>query len=192
MGRIKRTTEEVELWLEYGLDIKNRVIDFDSDIDDTTIGLLNRSILTLEKLSNEPIDIYINSGGGYVTSTFCAYDTIRNSSCHIRTIARGNVCSGATVLFLAGDERITYPTTAFMFHTSSGYTHGKLFESIDDTEESKRQYDVLCNIYAIRTGYKDKKWWKTWLTYRDRWLNVNQAKELGIVEQIRGADNGSK
>jgi ATP-dependent Clp protease, protease subunit len=192
MTKNKRSAEEVELWLEYGLDIKNRVIDFDSDIDDVSVGVLNRSILTLEKLSNEPIDIYINSGGGYVTSTFCAYDTIKNSSCHIRTIARGNVCSGATVLFLAGDERVAYPTTAFMFHISSGFTNGKLFEAIDDVEESKRQYDMLCGIYAERTKYKNKKWWKTWLTYRDRWLNVPQAKELGIIEHEWGVDNGSK
>lgn len=177
---------ELGLWIQDGIDIENRTIDLDGDITKDVVSKISRALFVMENKNTNPITIYINSDGGMVNVANGLHDTIRACSSHIITIARGEVMSSATDIFLAGDERISYKNTIFMFHTSSDSNSGKIFERSDALDIEKRQFDDCCEMYADRTGYKNKAWWKAWLQYRDRYLMVKEAKELGVIHKIIG------
>ena len=66
----------------------------------------------------EPIKIYIDSPGGYLTDTFTMIDAIKLSKTPVWTICTGTAYSGGFFTFIAGHKRIAYPTASFAISRS--------------------------------------------------------------------------
>jgi ATP-dependent protease ClpP protease subunit len=71
------------------------------------------------------IILEIMSGGGCVKSALSIYDMLRRTSeafkrnvakPHIITVGVGLIASSATLIFAAGDQRLAYKHTTFLFH----------------------------------------------------------------------------
>ena len=60
----------------------------------------------LEQFSihSDPIEIVIDSYGGEMYSMFAIYDTIKQASCPVHTLALGKVMSAAVLLLAAGEK----------------------------------------------------------------------------------------
>jgi ATP-dependent Clp protease protease subunit len=54
----------------------------------------------------EVINVHINSYGGEVAEGLAIYNLLRNHKAKVRTYCDGFACSIASVIFMAGDERI--------------------------------------------------------------------------------------
>lgn len=176
--------DNVEMWLKHGVDLQSRSIMLDDDVDDYSVGSLVRGIKVLEKLStDQPITVYINTYGGSCYDGLALYDVLRASPCHIRTIGIGKVMSMGTWLMLAGDERLAYPNTTFMWHTLSMGTSGKLMDVEVESAEGKRLYEVLLDILASRSS-QNKVFWQKWLKHVDRYGDVKKALSLGFIDGI--------
>jgi len=82
----------------------------------------------IAQVKNQPFatsfEVYINSEGGYVDVGFDIHDYLRSLKLPIKTIGVGLVASIATVIFMAGDERILKEGTQFMIHLPSGAVEG--------------------------------------------------------------------
>jgi len=75
--------------------------------------------------ADDEIHIYINSGGGYCSSTTQITNAMKNCLAHIVCHAEGIVASCATWIFLAGDSFVIEEDIEFMCHYYSGGTYGK-------------------------------------------------------------------
>lgn len=69
-------------------------------------------------------DVYIKSPGGVVDVGFDIYNYLRSLNKPIKTIGNGLVASIATVIFMAGDERVLSGKTEFMIHLPMGSVSG--------------------------------------------------------------------
>lgn len=174
--------DNTKYWIEYGIDIQNRRIMLDETVDETSVGWIIRALRRMiDADKTKPIDIYVNSYGGYCYDGLALYDFLRACSyTNIRTHATGKIMSMGLVIYLAGDERYASPRASFMAHSVSGGAWGKLYELKVDIDETERLNEVNLDIMKDRTN-KTKAWWKKEIQYEDKYYNKDKALKLGIV-----------
>lgn len=171
-------------WFFHGIDIKNRKLSIDGEIEPVEVSIMIRALTTMEQESGDPITVHINTPGGCVYSAMALYSRLRASRCEIHTVAEGMVASAGTWLMLAGDKRFSYPYTTFMWHSiASENPDNKLFAIKVDVAEVERIYSVMLNIYAERTP-KKRSWWTKWIKYEDRYGDEELARDLGFVDHL--------
>ncbi|HLD91074.1 MAG TPA: ATP-dependent Clp protease proteolytic subunit [Patescibacteria group bacterium] len=181
----KKDKESTQYWIEKGIDVENRILDIDDYIDSETVSPKIRALRCMQRKSNDPITINVNSMGGCVYNSFALYDTIRdisNSGILIRTMAYGSIMSGGSIIFLAGDERSMLINTTTMIHTINFGVEGKVKEVEIEMKESKRLEEKMIEIYASRTK-KSKRFWKKQIKYIDNYYDYKTSKKLGIINK---------
>lgn len=102
------------------------------ETDVTSFGLAQE----LEALEVENINCYINSYGGSVSAGLSIYNQLKRHSAKITTICDGFACSAASVIFMAGDERVMNSASLIMIHNAWSYANG-------NAEELRKQADDL-------------------------------------------------
>jgi len=90
----------------------------------------------LEALEVENINCYINSYGGEVAEGLAIYNQLKRHAAKVTTICDGFACSAASVIFMAGDERIMNSASLLMIHNAWSYANG-------NAEELRKQADDL-------------------------------------------------
>lgn len=133
------------------------------------------------------LTLIINSPGGYVSSGFSVVDVMMGSKVPIRTIGLGIIASMGLLMFIAGKkgERILTPNTLIMSHQWSGANFGKEHELMAGMKANMLISDMFIRHYRKHTGLTEKKIRKYLLSPSDIYLTANEAKELGICDQIR-------
>lgn len=173
------------LFIDDGVNIKDRIIHLFDDIDSDSVGKVIKGVQLMLVANKEPIDIYISSLGGDPYSAWGVANFITlQKDVLIRTHAIGPVMSAATIIFLSGDEKLCYENSVFMFHTVSDSTSGKFTVEIKDCyDECKRVHEDLCEFYGKYTKTIAKDWSKL-LKSNDLYIRPEQALEMGIVDKI--------
>ena len=185
MAAPKHHVDFAEIYLDKGVDLTGRRLFLDEDVDETIIGFLVRGLHLLETKSNEPITVFISTTGGDCYAGLALYDALCASPCEIITVGMGRVMSMGTILLLAGDKRLAYPNTSFLWHSvaSDAADSEKLFSQETNTQETKRVMDILVEIYGERSK-QPASFWRRWLRYEDRYDGAVKAVELGFVHEI--------
>lgn len=91
----------------------------------------------VQALDADEITVHINSYGGEVSEGLAIYNSLKNSRAKIRTVCDGFACSAASVVFMAGDERLMNPASLLMIHnawTSASGNAEELRKAADDLE----------------------------------------------------------
>ena len=175
--------DNTKYWIEYGIDIENRRIMLDEDVDEYTVGWIIRAMRRMiDADKSTPIDIFINSYGGYCYDGLALYDFVRACSYTvIRTHATGKIMSMGLTIYLAGDERYSSPRATFMAHeTSDAGLRERLHQGKTDVRELTRLNNVNLDILADRTT-KTRAWWVKEIEHEDRYYDKKKALSLGIV-----------
>jgi ATP-dependent Clp protease protease subunit len=185
----KKTDKEIKLqnttyWIENGIDLINRIIMLDDDVDNFTIGSKLRGLdIMVKEDPKKPITVIINSYGGECYAGLSLYDKIEElKNTPIICYGTGAIMSMGLIIFLAADYRIASKRATFMAHSVSSGTWGKLKDMEIELEESKRLNSLLVDILAEKTKKKyTKNWWEKEIEHKDKYYNVKQAKEMGII-----------
>jgi ATP-dependent Clp protease protease subunit len=141
------------------------------------------SLAVLEEQSNEPITIYISSGGGDWYAGMAMYDRIRASKCHISTLAVGEAMSMGSILLQAGDVRCASPNTTIMIH--DGYEdNGMQTPSGNDNlaKHSKQLRSMMYEIYASKSSHPVNYWKRT--CKKDKFYTAEEALKVGLIDKI--------
>lgn len=156
------------------------------DINDYSASQVVRGILISNKEKpEEPVKIFINSGGGSVSSLFAIYDAIWNlSTTPVHTIALGNVCSAAGVLLVSGHKRFAGPSSWFFFHQMITSFEGDIKSLGIHGDLSKRWMNRLEEILGSHTNKPKSFWTGVGKNQSELWLNAKQMKSYGIVDEI--------
>ena len=84
--------------------LKDRKIFLWGMVDDDSAKHVVDRLLYLDSLNHEEIQLYINSPGGYVTSGFSMYDTIKSIKSPVSTICTGLAASMGSILLSVGEK----------------------------------------------------------------------------------------
>ena len=165
-----RANERIEEIHDYWIDIENRelwihgVDDGETEEPGVDYRMATQVIKNLHFLraqdKEKPVIIHLQTCGGYVEDGLAIYDTIKSMPYHVTMISYTHARSMSSYILQAADTRLLMPSSYFLFHWGT--------MSLDDTanavysqvEYSKKQEDVLMDIYLerVKLGKKFKTW----------------------------------
>lgn len=137
------------------------------------------------QVKNQPkatsFTVYINSPGGYVDTGFDIYDYLKSLNKPIKTVGQGMVASIATVIYMAGDQRILRPNTEFMIHLPAGGVEGTASEIEGYSKYLKETEKRILKFYEQTAGLTESEIMP--LLRNETWLNNDEAYKLGFATE---------
>jgi len=154
--------------------------------DDSAKHVINRLLYLESEKPGEPIEFYINSPGGYVTSGLAIYDTMQMISSPVHTICMGLAASMGSILLSGGEKghRKIFNHGRVMIHQPSlGGFQGTASDIEIQTKEIIKTKELSAHILADNCGQKFDKVMKDF--NRDHWLNAEESIKYGIVDGVQ-------
>ena len=165
-----------------------------TDGDTSAVGMVQAIKGLPENISN--INIRINSYGGEVAEGLAIYNTLKTCGKHVTTTIDGFACSAASMIFMAGTERIINNSSLLMIHNALTYTVGnadQLRKEADDLEKINEQIiktymeHVNITIDEVKKMMDDE----TWITPEEA-LEKGFASEIGNVPESENVMNSAR
>lgn len=169
----------------YSLLLKERIIFLGTPINDQIANVIIAQLLYLEREDpDKPINLYINSPGGVISSGLAIYDTMRLINPEVSTICLGMAASMATLLLSGGKKgkRYALPNSTIHMHQPMGGAQGQASDIEIAAREIIRLQDKIRIILAENTGQTYDKIARD--TDRDYYLTAEQAVEYSLVDEI--------
>ena len=167
--------------------LKERVVFFTGDVETNMANIMVAQLLFLEAENpSQPINMYINSGGGSVYAGLAVYDVMQYVKCPIYTYVTGMAASMGSFIAQAGEpgHRYLMPRAITMIHQPSSGTRGKVSDMEIDLLESLRIKKEMTELYVKHNtkGVTYERFAE--LMDRDRWLTAPMALDLGLADHI--------
>jgi ATP-dependent Clp protease protease subunit len=171
----------------YSLLLKERVIFLGTQIDAQVVNVIVAQLLYLNSVDPKlPISLYINSPGGHVYAGLAIYDAMQMIQAPVSTFAVGITASMGTALLTCGQKgkRYALPHATIHMHPTGGGAQGYTEDVRIATREQERLQAQLFHLMGKHSGHS----WKEIEDYflRDRYLNAEEAKAFGLVDEILG------
>jgi len=136
------------------------------------------------------IRVHINSYGGEVAEGLAIYNILRNHKAKVTTICEGFACSIASVIFMAGDERIMNNASLLMIHNAWMYTAGNAAQLRKDAEDLEKITQASIEAYKGRATISEEEIKS--LLDAETWLFPEDAKVLGFATKIAKNESVNK
>ncbi len=166
---------------------KERIVLLDSPIDQNVSSAIVAQLLWLNKQSEEPIFMYINSPGGSVSDGLAIYDVMNHIKPDVNTVVYGMAASMGAFLLSSGTKgkRFALPNATIMIHQPRVMGQG-IDGVVTDIEivtaHLKKNKTKLAGILAKNTG-KDLD---TVIadTERDYFMDADEAVAYGLIDEV--------
>ena len=152
--------------------------------DVSASGIVNE----LQSLDAKEINVHINSYGGEVAEGLAIYNTLKNSDMKVTTICDGFACSAASVIFMAGDERIINEASLLMIHNAWTYANGNATELRKAAEDLDKITQASVNAYVSRAVISEDEIKN--LMDNETWITAQEAVEYGFATKTEKSDDG--
>jgi ATP-dependent Clp protease, protease subunit len=151
--------------------------------DDSAKEVINRMLYLDLTDPGKEISFIINSPGGYVTSGFAIYDTIKSLKSPVATYCLGFAASMGSVLLSAGAKgrRFILPNARVMIHQPSGGAQGTSTDIEIQVRELLKTKELLSKILAENCNRPIEKVAED--LDRDYWMSASESVEYGIVDK---------
>lgn len=155
--------------------------------DDTSTYTLSKQI---ESLDVGEITVRINSYGGEVKEGLGIFNALKAHPAKVTTVCDGMACSSASVVFMAGDERVMNEASLLMIHNAWSYAEG-------DANELRKEADMLeavtqpsKAVYLAATDLDEAElteWMDT-----ETWIDAATALERGFATRVEALSGDQK
>ncbi|HUX42887.1 MAG TPA: ATP-dependent Clp protease proteolytic subunit [Rectinemataceae bacterium] len=164
--------------------LKTRTILLTGEIDKDQGERVIRQLLLLESLSEDPINLFVDSPGGDVDAGFAIFDMIRFVKAPVRILGMGLVASAAALILLAvpKDRRFGLPNSHYLIHQPLSGIRGVATDIEIHARELEKARDRINRIIAEETGQTFERVIKD--TDRDYWMNSEEALAYGLISKI--------
>lgn len=164
--------------------LKERIIFIEGEINDEKANLIVSELLYLDSISNDDINIYINSPGGSIAAGMAIYDTMNYIKSDCVTIGIGLCASMAAFLLSSGTrgKRCSLNNTEIMIHEPLGGVNGQATEIKIVAErilKIKKKLNVILSRNTKKSLSKIEK-----DVERDYYMDSDEALKYGIIDKI--------
>jgi ATP-dependent Clp protease protease subunit len=170
--------------LFYAQLLSQRRVFLNGRVDDKSAHGLIGKLLFLDQVDPEtPIVLYINSGGGVVTSGLAIYDVMEHVRPPVYTVCVGHAESMAAVLLSAGAKghRYALPNARVMIHQPHHVISGQTTEILIKSKKAERTRRALADILQKHTDKSAAE--ITEALERDTYMSAKEAVAFGIVDK---------
>lgn len=182
---IEKTQYGERVYDIYSRLLEERIIFLGGPINDAVANSIIAQLLFLEyKDPKKDIKLYLNTPGGIVTAGLAIYDAMQYVKPDVATICVGIAASMGAVLLGGGKKgkRSILPNSEVLLHQVMGGSEGQAIEVEIAARHIIKIKDQLNHVLAKHTGQPISKIEKD--TDRDFWLNAEDAKKYGLVDEI--------
>ena len=158
----------------------------DQDMADLVIGEL---LYLSSKDPSKPIDLYINSPGGSVSSGLGIYDTMKMIPNPVNTTCIGVGASMAAFLLMGGKEcggkRYMTPNAELMIHQPLGGTGDGSVQATDMDITSRHLARTTLRMLALKARFTGRTLEEIInASKRDNYMTAEEALEFGAIDEI--------
>lgn len=129
----------------------------------------------------DSISVHINSYGGEVGEGIAIYNALVAHPAKVTTVCEGMACSIASVIFMAGDERVMRDASMLFLHDCWTWGHGDSDDMRKLADDLDKQNELSKLAYA-RSGSDSETIAE--LMRNDTWLSSSEALEMGFATGI--------
>lgn len=165
--------------------LKDRIIFIGTDIGDQVANVVVAQLLFLKMEDpKKDINLYINSGGGQITSGLAILDTMQFLGCDINTYCIGQAVSMAALLLAAGTKgkRFALPHSRIMLHQPYGGVMGTSEDIARQAKEVLELKKITSHLLSHFTGQSLARVLED--SERDFYMDPEAALKYGIVDHI--------
>ena len=136
----------------------------------------------LSELEVDEIDVHINSTGGAVAEGLAIYNVLKNSGMKVTTFCDGFACSAASVVFMAGDERVMNEASLLLIHNAWTYSQGNAadFRKAAEDLDTITQASVKSYMRHVNVSEKELKE----MMDSETWISAEDAKKMGFATKV--------
>ena len=157
---------------------------FESDVSSYTLSK------RIEGLECDVINVYINSYGGEVAEGLAIYNQLKRHKAKVKTICDGFACSAASVVFMAGDERVMSTASLLMIHNAWSWTSGNandLRKQADDLDKIT-QASINANMQEVNVTEEELKQ----MLDDETWITPQEALDMEFITTIVNEKDSDK
>ncbi len=136
----------------------------------------------LSELEVDEIDVHINSTGGAVAEGLAIYNVLKNSNMKVTTYCDGFACSAASVVFMAGDERIMNEASLLMIHNAWTYGEGNAAELRKQAEDLDKITKTSVKSYMRHVNISEEELKE--MMDEETWITAEDAKKMGFATKV--------
>lgn len=144
----------------------------------------------IRDLDVDVINVHINSYGGHVSEGIAIHNVLNEHKADIVTFDDGFACSAASVVFMAGKDRIVYETSLLMIHNAWCYASG----NADQLRKAATDLEIIsataAAAYKAKISISDEE--LDALLKDETWIAPADALKWGFATEIRKAEQSSK
>jgi ATP-dependent Clp protease protease subunit len=169
----------------YSLLLRERIIFLGTPINDMIANLVIAQLLYLEREDpDKDISLYLHCPGGIISAGLAIYDTMQLVRPDVSTICVGLAASMGTLILCAGakGKRYALPNSTIHMHQPLGGAQGQASDIAIAAKEILRLQEIIRSIISQHTGQPMDRIAHD--TDRDFYLNAEQAREYGLVDEI--------
>lgn len=144
----------------------------------------------IEGLDVEQINIYLNSYGGEVAEGIAIYNSLKRHKAAVKTVCDGMACSIASVIFMAGDERIMNNASLLMIHNAWTYTSGNANQLRKEADDLDKISNLSVKAYMEHINISEEE--LRTLLDAETFLSPDEALEYGFATAIIGDKKSDK
>lgn len=150
------------------------------ELGEMSAQMLSKQLEALGDVSQ--IDVYINSYGGEVAEGLAIYNALRRHKAKVRTICDGFACSIASVIFMAGDERIMNEASLLMIHNAWTWASGNAAELRKQAEDLDKITQASVEAYKAHSTLKEEE--IKALMDNETWILPAEALNYGFATAV--------
>lgn len=172
----KKNESETELYIYGNIEKKSWIDNWLGTGKEKTDAFTLKDAISQVDTPN--LTVRINSYGGEVSEGLAIYSILSEFNGHLKTIVDGFACSAASVIFMAGQERVVPENGLLMIHNAWSSTTGDSNAMKKMAEDLEKITQPSLNIYVSKTGLSEEAVKE--MMDREEWITSKEAYELGF------------
>ncbi len=146
----------------------------------------NDVLKAIDKANGEPLEVYINSGGGDIFAGSNIYAALQSYKGEVNIHVVGFAASAASVIACAGKSDIS-PTAMVMVHNVSSNAQGDYHAMDKKSDILQAANKAMAAAYTAKTGMSEKE--ALAMMDQETWLTAQQAVDKGLIDKIAESQN---
>lgn len=135
--------------------------------------------------------IHMHTVGGSVMEGVAIFNMIRQSRIRITISVDGMAASMGAIILMSADRVKAASNAMIMIHAASGWTSGGIPAHESSIKLLKNIGRSFRNEMRRRTNLSDKQV-KEYMDGADHWLSAEEARQIGLVDEIYDGDWSSR
>lgn len=163
----------------------SRSILLSGEITEEVGNAISSQLLELDSISDSPIQLFINTPGGDVTSAFMIYDALQIITSPVNGIVSG-ACLSAGLFILQGcHERAAFTNASFMYHETICSLYADTVRSLQSSANFLvNRMNVINDIIKKRSKINKKLWDSIFTHHTGHYFDAQQALEYKLLDTI--------